>query len=208
MGRAEALPFEDASFDMVTCQTVLIHVPDVSLVLREMMRVLRPGGLLVVAEPNNAASHLIEDSRSFSEPVEEKLARVEFALRCERGKAALGEGHNSVGDLVPGLMVLAGVQDVCVYQSDRPAPYFPPYNTPGQRANCQQIFEWDASGFLGFDKSVARRYFLAGGGEAQAFEKHWEARRTAFSATYEGIRSHTHHAAGGSVFYLISGCKS
>ncbi len=50
---AEALPWEDASFDMVTCQTVLMHVPDAVAVVREMVRVLRPGGLFVAAEPNN-----------------------------------------------------------------------------------------------------------------------------------------------------------
>lgn len=52
---ADALPFPDDTFDMVTCQTVLIHVPDLAAALREMHRVLRPGGLLAVAEPNNLA---------------------------------------------------------------------------------------------------------------------------------------------------------
>ena len=43
VGDANAIPFEDNTFDMVTCQTVLIHVPDVNAVLREMIRVLKPG---------------------------------------------------------------------------------------------------------------------------------------------------------------------
>ena len=57
-GTAESLPWEDDSLDMVTCQTLLIHVPDLRVAIREMIRVLRPGGLFLVAEPNNFARAL------------------------------------------------------------------------------------------------------------------------------------------------------
>jgi len=40
----EALPFADASFDVVYCCDVLEHVDDVSQVIAETARVLRPGG--------------------------------------------------------------------------------------------------------------------------------------------------------------------
>src|SRR6185436_18728119 len=50
-----ALPFPDGSFSLVTCQTVLIHVADVRAALAELLRVLAPGGLLLLAEPNNLA---------------------------------------------------------------------------------------------------------------------------------------------------------
>src|SRR5690349_10848226 len=36
LGSAEELSFEDESFDLVTCQTVLIHVADARQVIREM----------------------------------------------------------------------------------------------------------------------------------------------------------------------------
>jgi len=48
-GRAEALPFPDASFDRVVSQFGLMFFADRALALREMQRVLKPGGRLAVA---------------------------------------------------------------------------------------------------------------------------------------------------------------
>ena len=45
----QALPFEDDSFDCVAANWVLYHVPDLDRGVRELARVLRPGGRLVAA---------------------------------------------------------------------------------------------------------------------------------------------------------------
>lgn len=47
-----ALPFEDGAFDVVLCNHVIEHVPDVGVVLRELRRVLNDRGLLIVGTPN------------------------------------------------------------------------------------------------------------------------------------------------------------
>ncbi len=46
-GNAEQLPFDDESFDLVYSFKVLAHVPDIVKAMKEMGRVLRPGGYLV-----------------------------------------------------------------------------------------------------------------------------------------------------------------
>lgn len=51
----EHLPYPDASFDVVTCLDVLEHVQDTEQVLREIKRVLRPGGVLLTSVPNRRA---------------------------------------------------------------------------------------------------------------------------------------------------------
>jgi len=44
---AELLPFADESFDLVLGHAVLHHIPDVELAMREVLRVLKPGGRFV-----------------------------------------------------------------------------------------------------------------------------------------------------------------
>jgi 2-polyprenyl-6-hydroxyphenyl methylase/3-demethylubiquinone-9 3-methyltransferase len=46
-GRAEALPFADASFDIVWCTDVLEHLANVPTAMAQIVRILKPGGLLL-----------------------------------------------------------------------------------------------------------------------------------------------------------------
>ena len=52
LGRAEALDFPDARFDLVVSYLTLIDIPDATAAIREMARVLRPGGTLLIANLN------------------------------------------------------------------------------------------------------------------------------------------------------------
>jgi ubiquinone/menaquinone biosynthesis C-methylase UbiE len=47
----ERLPFADASFDRIICSEVLEHVPDPDLVLAEIARLLKPGGIFAASVP-------------------------------------------------------------------------------------------------------------------------------------------------------------
>jgi SAM-dependent methyltransferase len=50
---AERLPFEDESFDMVVSYLSLIDISHVQAAIREMVRVLQPGGTLLIASLNS-----------------------------------------------------------------------------------------------------------------------------------------------------------
>lgn len=51
----QKLPFEDGSFDFVSCNHVLEHIFETEQFLCEIRRVLQPGGLAVISVPNCAA---------------------------------------------------------------------------------------------------------------------------------------------------------
>jgi len=207
-GDARSLPFADGAFDLVTCQTVLIHVPDSRAVIAEMIRVLAPGGYLLTAEPNNMAGTQIVGSPRFHEPVEQRLAMTRFQLVCERGKESLGEGNNSIGELVPGLFAAAGLEGVKVCQSSHASPLIPPYRTASERALRDQILDWADRDFWAWSKDDTRRYFGAGVGDPAEFEQLWDLAMGLGRQEADGLRRETLHCAGGSVFYIVAGWKS
>lgn len=79
-GDVTALPYQDGRFDVVTCRFAFHHFPDPLAVLREMRRVCRAGGRIVVAdsapvqekaEAFNAMEKMRDPSHTRALPVEE-----------------------------------------------------------------------------------------------------------------------------------------
>ena len=204
---AEKLPFPEASFDLVTCQTVLIHMPDPGAVVGEMVRVARPGGLVLAAEPNNIANSLILDSLNFHDPVDEILARVRLQLVCERGKAALGEGNNSIGGLVPGLFAGRGLIDVRVYLNDKTNVFLPPYGSLEERAMLEERADLKGREFWIWNQEDTHRYFLAGGGREGEFDALWSVAIANDRKFDQAIAAGTYAGAGGGISYLVAGRK-
>jgi SAM-dependent methyltransferase len=204
---AEKLPFADASFDLVTCQTVLIHTPDPGAVLDEMVRVARPGGIILAAEPNNRAGALILDSVRFHDSVEAIMACARFQLICERGKAALGEGNNSVGDLVPGLFAERGLLNIRVYLNDKAYAVLSPYQSLEQRAALEESADFEGRDFWIWSRQDTHRYFLAGGGSALEFDELWAIATGRGEEINRAIAAGTYSSPGGCIGYLVIGRK-
>ncbi|MDX2054576.1 MAG: class I SAM-dependent methyltransferase [Polyangiaceae bacterium] len=57
VGNAEAIPLPDSSVDVVLSTQVLEHLPEPALALKEALRVLRPGGRLILSVPGVWPAH-------------------------------------------------------------------------------------------------------------------------------------------------------
>ncbi len=73
-GRGEAIPFVDASFDCVVCTFTLCSVDDPAQVMREMRRILRPGGKALFLEHGRAPDSDVLNWQERIEPVWKRLA--------------------------------------------------------------------------------------------------------------------------------------
>ena len=101
VGDVTDLPFEDDSFDAAHCHAVLMHIPDTPAVLSEVMRVLKPGGIV--------SSREMFVSSSFLEPSDEN---TDAAWATFGRLLAANGGHPQLGRELKSTFLEAGFSDI------------------------------------------------------------------------------------------------
>jgi SAM-dependent methyltransferase len=69
----QEMPFDDNTFDVVICNHVLEHVPDDRKALREILRVLRPGGYGIMQVPMDLTLEKTYEDPSIVDPHEREI---------------------------------------------------------------------------------------------------------------------------------------
>ena len=106
VGDVTELPFEDNFFDVAHCHNLLMHVPDTAAVLREVKRVLKPGGIIGCRE-------MINDS-SFSQP---DFGVLRYAWDMFSDLLAADDGHPQMGKELKEHFTAAGFTNIRISSS-------------------------------------------------------------------------------------------
>jgi ubiquinone/menaquinone biosynthesis C-methylase UbiE len=109
VGEAASIPYSTAYFDAAYCERVLLYVPDRLTALKELRRVVRPGGSICLVDTDFDATAIYSSHR--------KLTR-----KLTSAVAAAVPNPNSAREL-PALARLAGLDNVQVELSAVSTPY-------------------------------------------------------------------------------------
>jgi SAM-dependent methyltransferase len=147
-GEVHHAPLRDSYFDVTIAHLVLMHVPNPELVIGEMTRVTRPGGLLITCDASrnghNALLH-IEETNDQEKVALDLIQTVNRSIR-----ESSGVDYN-LGMKTPVLMHRLGLKNVEARVSDSVALLFPPVDT----AEKEQLFQALCSEGLGYQPTDA-----------------------------------------------------
>ncbi|HET7815820.1 MAG TPA: class I SAM-dependent methyltransferase [Candidatus Baltobacteraceae bacterium] len=136
-GAAENMPFADASFDMASSYAFMHHVEDHKRVLKEVARVLRPGGLFYVdLEPNKLFWNAMVDLEKKGSDYSDILTReIDSVLHTDESvENEFGIASQTFKDAEPIKSVLGGFDPEEFQRAAIEAGF----------ASCEVTFDWYA----------------------------------------------------------------
>ena len=93
---AEGIPYDDDTFDLVVGHAVLHHIPDVELSLREVVRVLKPGGRFVFAgEPTTIGNVYARNLSTLTWRAATNVTKLPGLSQWRRPQAELDESSRA-----------------------------------------------------------------------------------------------------------------
>lgn len=208
-GDAYHLPLPDALADVTTCQALLIHLGEPERALAEMVRVTKPGGLVVCHEPDNVSRRLGGLYSSLPQlDIEDHLLVAKVSLICNKGRMALGLGDYSFGGKVPHLMKTLDLTDIQIRNNDKVAFLEPPYENPNQAILLEKL----EKGFFDTERQEVmrnreRKEFLAGGGDLKEYERYLEIDIRALAVMQRQIAAGEYFMCTAQDFYVVKGTK-
>ena len=215
-GSAYNFPLPDECSDWTMCQTLLMHLEFPLDALTEMIRITKPGGVIMCMEPDNISSSLSMPFSSVDSPsIKEKLEQFKMQMIWAEGRKKLGKGDWGIGAKVPKMMADLGLINIDALYNDSSRFVHPPYETEVQKYGIEimrkSIKEKDENTKKLLRKEF-RECFLAGGGSLSTFYRYiksGEAKREQYEALIlDQLENNTFYGGiSGSNFFCIRGFK-
>ena len=96
-GDLEAVPFADASFEAVTAVNSIFYAEDMAAAARELARVVRSGGRVVILRPFATARASSSRRRSSARSGESSVDAAQHDGRCTRARAGADRSWDRAG---------------------------------------------------------------------------------------------------------------
>ena len=96
---------------------------------------------------------------------------------------------------------------VGIRQNDRGWPLVPPYSSPFEQAQVEELLDTLDRGIWIWDQVTTRRYFVAGGGSELDFPQRWSMAMSQRRRVADAVRANRYSCAGGGLFYLVWGWR-
>lgn len=206
-GGVEHLDFQENSFDIVTCQTLLIHVPNIELAIEEMLRVLKPGGRIIIAEPLNMVPMISCNPQLPIEMIDEYFESAKFDFICHRGKQTVGDGSMSATDDLPDVLLKFGITEIQSYLSDKISLMTPPFKSLEEQSWISDLKNNSSSEIMTWRKDQTRKYFISGGGDPNDFDIHWKRATESSKDLIDRLHNQSESYISSRLICLLSGIK-
>ncbi len=173
-GSAYELKLKDNSFDVVMCQTLLMHLEFPEKALQEMKRILKPGGRIICIEPDNLANSTRPHVNTlYEESIDDMLLRFKVFYYGFKGHQKLQYGDNSIGSKLPLLLAKAGFTDLDGRCNDKINFIAPPY-PENFLENARKTKDKKPGKEDKMWRKILRRDVLAGGGTEYMLRKYFK----------------------------------
>ena len=212
------VPIADESVDVAMCQTLLMHLAFPEKALREMVRITKPGGIVMCKELDSVSRYLRLGYSSVNEDedIDNILFRRRMKLTWIQGRKELGLGDYGIGARVPKMMHEAGLEEIRGFCNERLEFLVSPYEEPEQKLRLEIIGRFKGESTAEEkqkSKEEYKKYYIAGGGDPVSFEKEYSRMAKLFRTDREErlkqISNETlFSCSGGSNFFCIFGRKS
>ncbi|MCP4230984.1 MAG: methyltransferase domain-containing protein [bacterium] len=209
-GDAYYLPFPDGFADWTMCQTLLMHLEKPEETLAEMVRITKPGGLILCKEPDNLSSRLELGYSSLPDVnLEDDILDLKIALLCYRGRIKLGLGDEAIGTKLPLMMKRLDLVDVDARINDRVYRLEPPYQEPEQEHRLKQILKaiekHDENREYWIERG--REMYVAAGGNPEDVDEAAALGDENILVVEKQIKEMEYYACGSGPFYVVKGMK-